>query len=438
MIHRSMFLLTIAGILIFLFCPVLSAKIPCLINYQGKLNTTSGGCVNDTVQMIFSIYPDTLGSPPVWTETHAQVIVKEGVFSVLLGEVDSLSPSMFDGNAEYLGIKVGTDPEMRPMKQIVSVGYAFHAAFADTVLNSGVIGLSGIDSVFNPGGNVDLIPDNSIAVIPSDSANFITIGETHSGRRDNPHNVTASQTGSLVSVKGVSNPGGDVDFVAGNNITITSDISNKTVTFSASSGGGWKDDGTVVRLETSTDSVGVGTNHPEAMLHIKSTTGTGSLKVESNTGVKGGLNCYDAYLRMGTETNHDLLLGSNNIDRIWVKSDGKVGIGTANPAQVLDVAGTVQTVGFKMPTGASSGKVLTSDTSGVGTWQIPPGGLDGSGTASYIPKFTATSTLGNSVIYQYGNLIGIGITNPTSKLTVAGSILASTVKPGGEIMSSMP
>ena len=430
MIHRSITLLTITGMILFLFCPVLSAKIPCLINYQGKLNITGGGCVNDTVQMIFSIYPDTLGSPPVWTETQSQVAVKEGVFSVLLGEVDSLPPSIFDGNTRYLGIKVESDPEMRPLKQMVSVGYAFHAAVADTALNTTAAGLSGIDSVSNPGGNVDLIPANSIAITPNDSANNITIGETHSGRTDNPHNVTASQTGALVSVEGVSSPGGDVDFVAGDNMTIVSDPFNRNVTFSAVSTGGWKDDGAVVRLETNTDSVGIGTAHPEALLHIRSATGIGSFRVEGNAGVKAGFNSYDTYSRIGTETNHDLLLGSNNISRIWVKADGKVGIGTASPAQMLDVYGIVQTAGFKMPTDAFTGRVLTSDASGFGTWQIPPGGMDGSGTANYIPKFNASTTLGNSVIYQNGSLIGIGVTNPAYKLTVGGSLFASTVNTG--------
>jgi hypothetical protein len=428
--HRNIFFLIIIGIILFLFCPVLSAKIPCLINYQGKLNTTTGGCVNDTVQMTFSIYPDTLGSPPVWTETQTQVVIREGVFSVLLGEVDSLSPSIFDGNARYLGIKVETDPEMRPLKQMVSVGYAFHAMVADSALSTTANGLSEIDSVSNPGGNVDLIGANSIAIIPHDSANAITIGETHSGRTDNPHNVTALQTGALTSVEGVSSPGGDVDFIAGDNMAITPNSSNRTVTFSASSNGGWKDDGAVVRLETSTDSVGIGTAHPEALLHVRSATGTGSLRVEGNSGVKAGFNSYDTYSRIGTETNHDFLLGSNNTSRIWIKADGKVGIGKASPTQMLDVDGIVQIAGFKMPTDASSGKVLTSDASGLGTWQVPPGGLDGSGSANYIPKFNASTTLGNSVIYQSGSLIGIGITNPAYKLTVGGSLFASTLNTG--------
>jgi hypothetical protein len=485
MLNRNISII-VGLIMVILLYSILSATIPHRINYQGKLTTSSGGCVNDTVQMTFSIYPDTLGSPAIWTETQIQVVVKEGVFSVLLGDVDSIPAFVFDGNTRYLGVKVELDPEMRPLRPMVSVGYAFHSATADTAFHTISNALAGIDSVFNPGGNVDLIPEDAITISSDDGANTITVGETHSGRTDNPHLVTAAQTGALVSVEGinnpggnvdivpensitvasdegthtitvgethsdrtdnphlvtaaqtgalvsldgVANPGGDIDLIGGDNMTITPNPSNRTITFSAASAGGWTDDGSVVRLDNSSDSVGIGTTTPEAVLHVRSNSGTGSIRVESHTGVKGGFDCYDTYSQIGTETNHDFLIGSNDVGRIWVKADGRIGIGTSNPAQNLDIAGAIQATGIVIPTGASSGKVLTSDAVGVGTWQTPSNGLDGSGITNYIPKFTATTTLANSVIYQNGSAIGIGITNPSYKLTVGGSFFASTVNTG--------
>jgi hypothetical protein len=51
-----------------------------------------------------------------------------------------------------------------------------------------------------------------------------------------------------------------------------------------------------------------------------------------------------------------------------------VGLGTSSPQERLDVAGNIMTIGFRMPTGASDGYVLTSDGSGLGTWQEAAGG----------------------------------------------------------------
>lgn len=52
----------------------------------------------------------------------------------------------------------------------------------------------------------------------------------HLADKANPHQVTAAQTGALVSVDRVSNAGGNIDLVAGANIAITPDNTNKQIT----------------------------------------------------------------------------------------------------------------------------------------------------------------------------------------------------------------
>lgn len=125
-------------------------------------------------------------------------------------------------------------------------------------------------------------------------------------------------------------------------------------------------------------------------------------------------------------------LWSTDDTNVW-RINGSVGIGTETPASKLDVAGAVQSTGFKMPTGASNGFILTSDASGVGTWQSVAGGgnISGSGTVGYLSKFTGSTAIGNSVISETGGNIGIGTTSPSQKLDVNGSVRLADLY-GGE------
>jgi hypothetical protein len=129
---RRIIVFLATGMVVFLFVCSASAEVPHMVNYQGKLTTASGGCVNDTVQMTFSIYPDTLGSPADWTETQNDVIIREGVFNVLLGSAISIPSSVLDGSIKYLGVQVESDPEMTPLKPMISVAYAYRSNEADT------------------------------------------------------------------------------------------------------------------------------------------------------------------------------------------------------------------------------------------------------------------------------------------------------------------
>jgi hypothetical protein len=54
-------------------------------------------------------------------------------------------------------------------------------------------GMLSLDGVTNPGGNVDLIAANAVTLTPNNTNKTITIGENHSARTDNPHATTAAQ-----------------------------------------------------------------------------------------------------------------------------------------------------------------------------------------------------------------------------------------------------
>jgi hypothetical protein len=69
----------------------------------------------------------------------------------------------------------------------------------------------------------------------------------------------------------------------------------------------------------------------------------------------------------------------------------------------------------------------------------PPGTVTGSGTASYIPRWTDTTTLGNSVLYQTAGRIGVNMTSPAVELDVNGRVnVSKSYQIGGSDMLSAP
>jgi hypothetical protein len=94
----------------------------------------------------------------------------------------------------------------------------------------------------------------------------------------------------------------------------------------------------------------------------------------------------------------------NSTDAVTIDYDtGRVGIGSSTPAFSLDVAGTTRMNGFIMPTLATADYVLTSDASGVGTWQ--PIQLADECTGGKYFGLTAASYNGNIGSYQAADAI---------------------------------
>jgi hypothetical protein len=96
-----------------------------LLQYQARLtDPATGEIVADGVYtMTFSLYDVDVGGGALWTETKG-VEVGGGVFSTALGDVSPLALSLFQGQALWLGVAVGTDGEATPRQQILPVAYA--------------------------------------------------------------------------------------------------------------------------------------------------------------------------------------------------------------------------------------------------------------------------------------------------------------------------
>jgi hypothetical protein len=114
-------------------------------------------------------------------------------------------------------------------------------------------------------------------------------------------------------------------------------------------GASW-DNWNKIIVERVNGNVGIGTDNPQANLHIKYTTGYASLRLESlSTGqnastqyVSGGLWRWELGTGISSGTNFELYDRVNNKACFVVRPDGFIGIGTTNPAYKLDVLGTIR------------------------------------------------------------------------------------------------
>jgi len=116
--------------------PSLASSSTTTISYQGRLADSSGNPITTSgVAMQFRLYDVDTGGTPLWEETQAAVPEEDGLFHVLLGSTNPIPVSLLGSNSTlWLGITVGSDSEMTPREQIVSVPYA---TVANTVLSLG-------------------------------------------------------------------------------------------------------------------------------------------------------------------------------------------------------------------------------------------------------------------------------------------------------------
>jgi len=76
----------------------------------------------------------------------------------------------------------------------------------------------------------------------------------------------------------------------------------------------------------------------------------------------------------------------------------------------------------------TNGQVLSSVVSGTDWISLPvSSSFSGSGTTSYLAKFTGTESVGNSLLYDNGTNLGIGTTSPATKFEVSGAPQSASI-----------
>ncbi len=121
--------------------PVFGA-VPSLINYQGRLDDSTGTPVADgNYTMRFYLYDAETGGNQLWNPDDGEeqeVAVSQGLFNVHLGKYFSVDSSMFDTGGVWLEIAVYNHDSrswetLKPRQQVTAVAYALKAGDADTL-----------------------------------------------------------------------------------------------------------------------------------------------------------------------------------------------------------------------------------------------------------------------------------------------------------------
>lgn len=120
-----------------------------LFNYQGQLlDASSNPITNPATSMVFRLYPAASGGMVCWSESRT-VDVRNGLFSVLLGQTTAISSACLTGDA-YLELVVAGET-LTPRERLTSVAHAVEAS----TLSAGAVTRGGISL----GGPIDMRHD---------------------------------------------------------------------------------------------------------------------------------------------------------------------------------------------------------------------------------------------------------------------------------------
>jgi ribosomal protein S6E (S10) len=335
-------------------------------------------------------------------------------FAVTTGGTNKLKIHI---DAATLRVGLGGNAVPQQLIHINSTDAGVDANIKMTSNNSGHTATDGFDIKQNSGNNVRLTNlENAAVIIGTNNTDRMIVTNTGDVGIGTNAPTAKLEVAGQVKITGGTPGAGKV---------LTSDSAG-LATWQTPSGGGTGGSGvstvngaagavtTSIVLGTAgtTPSItGSGSNSITIDLPFASNTNSGILSaanfagLASKAGTTNGVqNQITKYSTANTITASTVLTESNN----------NIGIGTTTPGAKLEVNGQVKITG-----GApAAGKVLTSDAAGLATWQTPSGGgnISGTGLANFIPKFTATNTIGTSQILDNGTSVGISSNSSISAL----------------------
>ncbi|MBS3999186.1 MAG: tail fiber domain-containing protein [Desulfobulbaceae bacterium] len=438
-----------------LFCITgsLYSQIPQTISWQGILQDADSKNLSGTYSLTVKLYDVATGGTAIWNETHSSVVIADGLVNLTLGSVTPFSINFAD---EYwLEITVGSGTPL-PRIKLSSVPYALHSKTAESFNETDPTwsGNANTTGTISRSGKVGIGTSSPTALLhifdsETTAGDVLFVGNIDWTTPRNPPTSGAGTRMMWYPDKAAIRAG----YVSGNHW----DMSNIGMSSVAMGYNTIASDHGATAFGSGTEASGYGStafgilttapgNVATAFGNNTSSTGIATTATGHSTTASGDYSFSMGYgtqalgqfsLSMGKETSalsgYEVVLGSYNTEYVpenafgWSENDrlfvigngvgdfapsnamtvlknGKVGIGTENPTHHLDVEGQIRIRGGNPDTG----KVLTSNSLGVATWEIPQSETD--------PTWTGTPNETSS-IGRTGK-VGIGIINPQNQLHI--------------------
>ncbi len=187
-----------------------AAAVPQTLSLQGLLTNSAGQPLTGSHNLVFRIYSVPTGGTALFTETHADVPVVDGAFSVILGKTTLLNLP-FDA-PYHIGTSVDADPELSPRLELSAVAYSLNArTVQDNAITSAKIADNTITSADIGDGQLkaaDLAAGQVVRTFNNLKDHVVLVGGPNVAVTTDP---TINQI--AISFSGASSAGGDVTAV---------------------------------------------------------------------------------------------------------------------------------------------------------------------------------------------------------------------------------